>query len=59
MRDTPKPLYVRMSDAPALFSVTDDTLRKWSKDGGFPIYKIGGVTLIKIAEVEAFIQRQQ
>ena len=52
---TPEPKFIRMSDAPKVFGVTDDTLRKWSKDGGFAIYKIGGASLLRIAEVEAFI----
>lgn len=51
----PEPRFVRMADAEAVFGVTDDTLRKWSKEGGFKIHKIGGVALLKITEVEAYI----
>jgi len=53
---TPQAKFIRMSDAPKVFGVTDDTLRKWAKDSGFKLYKIGGATLLKIAEVEAFIE---
>ena len=52
---TPERKFIRMSDAPVMFGVTDDTLRKWSKDGAFQIYKIGGASLLRIDEVEAFI----
>ena len=45
-----------MADAESVFGVTDDTLRTWSKDGAFKIHKIGGVALIKIAEVAAYIE---
>ena len=53
---TPEPKFIRMSDAPQMFGVTDDTLRKWAKNRGFRLYKIGGATLLKVAEVEAFIE---
>lgn len=49
--------FVRMSDTQAVFGVTDDTVRDWSKSGGFDIYKIGGASLVSVEEVTAFIRR--
>ena len=52
----PEPKFIRMCEAPEMFGVTDDTLRKWAKDDGFKLYKIGGASLLKVADVEAFIE---
>lgn len=49
------PLYIRMVDAPGVFSVSDDTLRRWAKDGKIRIYKPGTMTMLKVSEVCAHI----
>ena len=53
---TPQPRFVRMSDAHTVFGVTDDTLRNWAKKGWIKIHRVGGAALLKISEVEAFIE---
>lgn len=53
---TPQPLYVRVSAAPAVFGVSTDTLYKWAKQGRIRILKQGGISLVKVAEIAAFIE---
>ena len=53
---TPQPLYVRVSDAPKVFSVSTDTLYKWDKQGRIRIFKRGGISLVKVAEIAAYIE---
>jgi hypothetical protein len=53
---TPQPIYTRMCDVENVFSVTDDTVRKWAKSGAVRLFKVGGVSLVKTAEVVAHIE---
>jgi hypothetical protein len=50
------PRYIRISDAPKMFSLSEQTLRRRSYEGCFNLYKRGRLTLISIAEVERWIQ---
>ena len=48
--------YIRLANAPARFDVSEDTLRRWEIKGFVKIYRRGSISLLKIAEVEAFIE---
>jgi hypothetical protein len=50
------PRYTRISDAPKMFSLTEQTLRRRSSEGCFNLNKRGRLTLFSIAEVERWIQ---
>ncbi len=52
-----QPRYVRMVDAPAMFGLSDDTLRRRAKEGCFTIRKRGGVSLLSVEEVSAWIDQ--
>ena len=52
---TPQPLYIRVSDAPKVFRVSTDTIYKWEKAGRIRIRKKGGMSLLKVSEVSAYI----
>lgn len=56
---TPAHLYVRVSDAPRVFGVSVSTIRRRVKEGRFTIYKRGGASLLKIAEVSAWIEGEK
>jgi hypothetical protein len=53
---TPQPIFTRMCDVESAFSVTDDTIRKWHKSGAVKLFKVGGVSLVKTAEIVAYIE---
>ena len=53
---TPQPIYTRMCDVYRVFSVTDDTVRKWAKTGAIRLFRVGGVSLVKTSEVAAHIE---
>ena len=50
-----EPQYVRMADAPKVFGLSRDTLERRAKEGCFSIRKVGGASLLKVAEVCAWI----
>lgn len=51
-----RPLYVRMSDAPGIFTVSRSSLYEAAGRGELTIYKPIGTSLLKVAEVEAWIE---
>ena len=53
---TPERLTIRVSDAPAVFSVSTDTIYSWAKAGRIRIHKKGGIALLKVSEVLAYIE---
>lgn len=55
----PDPAYLRLSNAPARFDVSEDTIRRWEAKGYISIYRRGGIALVKVAEVEAFIEGKE
>ncbi len=53
---TRTPDYIRISEAPATFSVSQQTLRRWAKAGHIHLYKHGHLALVKTVEVAAYIE---
>ena len=49
-------LYFRPVDGPTMFGLSRSTLYRWAKDGHITIYKVGGASLMKTAEVVAKIE---
>jgi excisionase family DNA binding protein len=50
------PLYVRMSDAPGVFSLSRDTFYRAANRGEITIHKRGSRSLLKVAEVSEWIE---
>jgi len=53
---TPQRLTIRVSEAPQVFGVSTDTIYKWEKAGRIRIHKKGGMSLLKVSEVLAYIE---
>lgn len=51
----PKPLFVRVSDAKEMFGVHRATIYRWAEAGKLTIHKVGSVSLLSVAEMEAMI----
>lgn len=49
------PQYIRMVDAPEVFGLSDDTLRRRAKEGCFTIRKRGRASLLYFPEVQAWL----
>ena len=56
MNDTQSPIFFRFSQSDDFFGVSSKTMRRRANAGHFPIYKFGGVSLLKISEVTAYIE---
>lgn len=55
--DVIQPRFVRLSDAPMVFGVGVDTLRKWGEEGKFRISRpTGKISLVEVEEVSAFLR---
>lgn len=52
----PEPIYVRTYEAKARFGVSRSTIYQWAKAGHITIHKRGGMSLLRVAEVVAFIE---
>ena len=50
------PQYVRIGNVQKWFDVTDDTVRNWAATGAFQIHRRGGLSLVKFADVAAYIE---
>ena len=50
------PLYISMSDAPTVFSLSRDTFYRAANRGEITIHKRGSRSLLKVAEVEDWIE---
>lgn len=50
------PLYVSMSDAPRVFSLSRDTFYRAAKRGEITIFKRGSRSLLKVSEVSDWIE---
>ena len=55
--DRPKRRYVRVCDAPNVWGVSVDTIYKAAKAGQLKIYKPIGVSLLKVTEVDAWVEQ--
>ncbi len=51
-----EPLYVRVSRVQELFGLSRDTIERAHKRGKLAIHKPVGVSLIKVADLEAWIE---
>lgn len=52
----PMPLYVRMTDAPQMFAASRSSLYEAAARGEITIYKPIGTSLLKMFEVEAWVE---
>ncbi len=50
------PIFVPLIEAPKWFGVSRDTIYRQSKKGSFRIYKAGGRSVLKVAEVQNWIE---
>lgn len=50
------PLYIRVSRAPEVFGISRPTIYRLAKRGVLTIHKRGGLSLLKVSEVEAYIE---
>lgn len=50
---------LNLSDAERVYGVSKSTLRKWNKESGFPFWRKGGVTLVCIADADAWFAEQE
>ncbi len=53
---TPQRITIRVSEVPDVFGISTDTLYNWQKAGRIRIHKKGGLSLVEIAEVLAYIR---
>jgi excisionase family DNA binding protein len=54
-----KPEYVSRKGAAAMLSVSDQLIAKFNKQGTLPMYRVGRVVRIKVADLEAMLRRGQ
>lgn len=52
-----QPLFIRVSDVHRVFGVSESTIRRHAKADAITIYKRGGASLLKVAEVAAWIEK--
>ena len=50
------PQYVRVSRAPEVFDISEDTIRRAEKRGEVSIYKRGNGAFVKVEEIAAWIE---
>lgn len=55
----PEPIYVRVSDAPAVFAVSVPTIYRAKARGELTVYKRGRSSLLRRSEVEAWIEGRE
>lgn len=51
----PKPIFVRVAHAQEMFGVHRATIYRWAEAGKVTIHKVGSVSLLNVAEMEAMI----
>ncbi|MDC0657415.1 hypothetical protein N6L27_05350 [Leisingera sp. SS27] len=52
-----KPIYVPLIEAPKWFGVSRDTIYRASKAGDLEIYKAGSRSILKVTEVQRWVER--
>lgn len=55
-QERPQPLYIRVSDCQRVFGIHRSTIYREAKKGRIRIYKRGAMSLLKIAEMERYIE---
>lgn len=58
MRPDPTPQLLTVREAATLLKIQPDTLRHWLCDRRLPFVKVGGRTMLKRHDLEAFIEAQ-
>jgi excisionase family DNA binding protein len=53
---TPQRITIRVSEAPEVFGISTDTIYKWRDAGKIRIHKKGGMSLLKVSDVLAYIE---
>ncbi|WP_226622621.1 helix-turn-helix domain-containing protein [Alloyangia pacifica] len=53
-----KALYVRMAHAQEVFGIHRVTFYRWAEAGQIRVYKRGAMSLLKVAEIEAFLENR-
>lgn len=56
MTEKMKPLYVRLSQAKDTFGIHRATFYRWAAAGRIRIYKKGPISLLKVSEIEVFLE---
>jgi len=51
-----RPLYIRPSQAQQVFGIHRSTLYRWAQTGAFRIFRRGSVSLVRVEDVERFIE---
>ena len=54
----PEPIYCRANDVPHRFGISRATLYRWAKKGGVSLHHHGGITLVKISDLSAYIEKK-
>ncbi len=55
-RPSQRPIYVRVCRSKEAFGVHRSTVYRWAQKGWIRIYKRGNVALVRLSEVEAFLE---
>ena len=56
MPAAPTPLYVRVSDVPAVYGMHRSTVYRWAENGLVTIYKRGSMSWVKTEEMSRAIE---
>lgn len=59
MSQAVQPIYVRVTDSRKVLGVHPATIYRWAKAGRVTIHKVGSVSLLRVAEVEAMIHASE
>lgn len=52
----PEPIYTRLCKAPAVFGISESTLRRWKAMGAITFHKRGGAVLLRTEAVREYIE---
>lgn len=55
MRNTTK-ICIRVSDIPAVYSISRSKVYRMAKAGTLTIHRLGGASLVKVTDLEALIE---
>ncbi len=55
-RPSQRPIYVRVCRSQEMLGVHRSTVYRWAEKGWIRIYKRGNVALVRLSEVEAFLE---
>lgn len=53
------PRFIKISQAPAMYGPSRATIYRWIAADYIKKYKVGGVAMLSVAEMDAFIERGQ